>query len=169
MTSNDPLPRAYFLFFAVVEPVLTYIGAAYAALTPVEYFVALFPPSLKRPPLASALHPASVMATRQLGSCFFLFALFGSVLLPTIRGSLRDQPEKLDQVCRAYLGCLALADLTHIGFTLYDLGFEGSTSPSTWNQLVVGNVVITVGLFIVRMLWFAGVARSRAGVKRKGA
>ncbi|GAA5912758.1 uncharacterized protein JCM6883_006224 [Sporobolomyces salmoneus] len=157
----DPLPTPYFLFFSVVEPFLTYLGAAYAVFTPVEYFVALYPPLLKAPPVGSKVHPASVMATRQLGSCFFLFALMGSIMLPRVRNLLKDQPRVLESFVQAYLGCLALADLTHIGFTLYDLGLEGTLKPSIWNQLVFGNVVITLGLFVVRMMWFAGVARSK--------
>jgi hypothetical protein len=51
--------------------------------------------------------------------------------------------------------------LQHIGFTLYDLGSRGALQPLThWNQLVVGNVVITIGLFVVRMMWFHKVGRA---------
>ncbi|GAA5886856.1 hypothetical protein JCM16303_006735 [Sporobolomyces ruberrimus] len=158
---NDPLPRPYFLFFSLVEPLLTYIGSIYATLSPSTYFTSLYPPSLYPPPLVHAIHPASIMATRQLGSCFFLFALMGSIMLPRVRNVLNDKPKEFESFIEAYLACLALADLTHIGFTLYDLGFEGATQPLThWNQLVVGNVVITIGLFLVRMMWFAGIARS---------
>jgi hypothetical protein len=105
-------------------------------------------------------------------------------MLPRVRNVLNDKPKEFESFIEAYLACLALADLTvrtpifsfpasfpvsadveslsqHIGFTLYDLGFEGATQPLThWNQLVVGNVVITIGLFLVRMMWFAGIARS---------
>ena len=52
------------------------------------------------------------MAVRQLGSCFFLFALMACVLLPAMQRTLRSQPEELEQLVRAYLMCLAAADLT---------------------------------------------------------
>ncbi|GAA5926123.1 uncharacterized protein JCM15063_000191 [Sporobolomyces koalae] len=157
---SDPLPRPYFLFFSILEPALTYIGAAYAVLTPSSYFSDLFPLSLA-PRALVPLHPAAVMATRQLGSCFFLFALMGSFLLPRMRTVLKAHPHQLERLVETYLACLAAADLTHIGFTLFDLGFEGSSKPFVhWNQLVIGNVVITIGLFVVRMMWFAKVGRS---------
>lgn len=54
-----------------------------------------------------------------------------------------------------------MADLTHIAFTFYDLGLEGTIDFKGWNTLVVGNCVITAGLFVVRLLWFVGVARGR--------
>ncbi|GAA5992493.1 hypothetical protein JCM5350_003495 [Sporobolomyces pararoseus] len=160
-SSSSPLPTPYFVFFSLVEPLLTYIGAAYAIFTPTEYFVSLFPPSLRPPPVLASIHPASIMATRQLGSCYFLFALMGSVMLPRVNSVLKDKPKELEKFVEAYLGCLALADLTHIGFTLYDLGAEGTFKPHLhWHQLVLGNVVITAGLFVVRMLWFARIARA---------
>lgn len=52
------------------------------------------------------------MATRQLGSCFFLFALFGSVLLPRMRTVLHADARSFELFVETYLACLALADLT---------------------------------------------------------
>ncbi|GAA6061090.1 hypothetical protein JCM10212_006291 [Sporobolomyces blumeae] len=165
LASDDPLPRPYFYFFSIVEPLLTYIGAIYAIVTPTPYFVSLFPASILPAPVVKAIHPASIMATRQLGSCFFLFALMGSVMVPRVRTVLKSRPVELEEFVEAYLFCLAAADLTHIGFTLYDLGYDGATKPFVhWNQLVVGNVLITTGLFVVRMLWFAGIGRASSKV-----
>ncbi|BGO93698.1 hypothetical protein NBRC10512_006579 [Rhodotorula toruloides] len=170
-SSFDPLPSPYFLFFSILEPLLTFAGAAYAIFTPLPYYIALYPPSLLAPPTAKSTHVAATMIVRQLGSCFFLFAMMGCVLLPAMRRTLKDRPEELELLVRAYLTCLAAADLTHIGFTLFDLGVEGSLAPSGWNALVWGNVGITSVLFLVRMLWMAGVSRGstrRAGAVRKG-
>ncbi|BGP26530.1 hypothetical protein JCM10295v2_005483 [Rhodotorula toruloides] len=155
----DPLPSPYFLFFSVVEPLFTFAGAAYAIFTPLPYYVALYPASLLAPPNPKTTHVAATMVVRQLGSCFFLFALMGCVLLPAMRRMLKDRPAELETLVQAYLTCLAAADLTHIGFTLFDLGLEGSVAPSGWNALVWGNAGITSVLFLVRMLWMAGVAR----------
>ncbi|GAA5913429.1 hypothetical protein JCM6882_001959 [Rhodosporidiobolus microsporus] len=171
----DPLPRPYFLFFTLLEPFLTILGSLYATFLPRTYFSSLFPSSLTalddKPslPLPVPLHPAAEMATRQLGSCFFLFAIMGAVMLPVVEKSLRDGKEReMERIVRAYLGCLAAADLTHMGFTLYDLGFTGAVSPlQHWNSLVWGNVGITAVLFAVRVLWFAGVGRGRKEVKKE--
>lgn len=108
----DPLPAPYFLFFSVLEPLLTFAGAGYAIFTPLPYYIALYPPSLLAPPTAKATHVAAIMAVRQLGSCFFLFALMGCVLLPAMRRTLEDRPTELETLVQAYLACLAAADLT---------------------------------------------------------
>jgi hypothetical protein len=55
---------------------------------------------------------------------------------------------------RTFFGILAFFDITHIGLTLADLGRRGALDPLRWNQLVVGNVVITLGLFVWRSAWF---------------
>ena len=66
---------------------------------------------------------------------------------------------------RAYLLCLAAADLTHIGFTLFDIylagGMAAVSDVARWNQLVWGNVGITTVLFAWRCAWLAGVGRSQ--------
>ncbi|KWU46044.1 hypothetical protein RHOSPDRAFT_32524 [Rhodotorula sp. JG-1b] len=125
----DPLPSAYYVFFAVVEPLLTFVGAARAYFDSAQYFVELYPQKRAVAPELQTLHPAAAMAVRQLGSCFFLFALMACVLLPAMQRTLRSQPEELEQLVRAYLMCLAAADLTHIGATLWDLGLDGTISP----------------------------------------
>ncbi|GAA5961949.1 hypothetical protein JCM8115_001623 [Rhodotorula mucilaginosa] len=161
---RDPLPSAYYVFFAVVEPLLTFAGAARAYFDSAQYFVELYPPKLAvaPPPQLATLHPAAAMAVRQLGSCFFLFALMACVLLPAMRRTLKSRPEELEQLVRAYLACLAAADLTHIGATLWDLGLDGARDIAAWNVLVWGNVGITAVLFTVRMMWFTGIARGSA-------
>ncbi|GAA5832803.1 hypothetical protein JCM11251_005770 [Rhodosporidiobolus azoricus] len=153
----DPLPRPYFLFFTLVEPFLTILGSLYAIFLPHTYYPSLHP-SFAAPPTS----PPAIMAIRQLGSCFFLFALFGAVLVPIVTKQLtgKGMDRELETIVKAYLGCLAAADVTHVLFTLYDLGRLASFSPFThWNSLVWGNVGITAGLFAVRMMWFAAVGR----------
>ncbi|POY71622.1 hypothetical protein BMF94_5315 [Rhodotorula taiwanensis] len=164
---SDPLPKAYYLFFAVIEPLLTFAGAGRAYFDSARYFVELYPEDLVIAPKLASLHPAALMAVRQLGSCFFLFAMMACVLLPAMRRTLKNQPKELEQLVRAYLFCLAAADLTHIGATLYDLGPEGATRLGSWNVLTWGNVGITVVLFAWRMCWIAGVGRSRLPNSKK--
>lgn len=62
------------------------------------------------------------------------------------------------------------SDCTHIGFTFFDLGYEGTKDYQNWNTLVVGNCLITALLFVVRLCWFAGIARGSStggGMKKK--
>ncbi|GAA6048814.1 hypothetical protein JCM3770_003635 [Rhodotorula araucariae] len=169
--SRDPFPTPYFLFFAVVEPLLTIAGAAKAVLFPAYFHSTLFPLTLGVPPLdPTAAHAATVMAVRQLGNTYGLLALVAAVLLPTIRRNLAGRPVELEAILRAYLGCLAFADVTHIALTLFDLGREGTLAPFRhWNTLVWGNVGVTAGLFAVRCLWLSGVGRGWARAKARAA
>ncbi|GAA6012309.1 hypothetical protein JCM10207_002797 [Rhodosporidiobolus poonsookiae] len=166
-----PLPTPYYLFFTLLEPVLTLIGAWLAISSPSSYFLSLYPPNVLPPAFSAVkeadLHPAAPMQTRQLGSCFFLFALMGLVVLPRVERVLRSRPAEMEKIVKAYLGCLAAADLTHIGFTLLDLPPSARFAVSHWNQLVWGNVAITAGLFVVRGMWFAGVGRASGGKERR--
>ncbi|TNY21153.1 hypothetical protein DMC30DRAFT_446386 [Rhodotorula diobovata] len=160
---SHPFPRPYFVFFAGVEPFLTIIGAAKAVIWPAHFHSTLIPTSLAPPLVPKAAHAATVMAVRQLGNTYGLLALVAAVVLPTMRRTLADKPADLEACLRAYLGCLAFADVTHIALTLFDLGLEGAVHPFThWNQLVWGNVGITTCLFVVRSLWFLGIGRSSA-------
>lgn len=72
---SDPLPKAYYLSFAVIEPLLTFAGAGRAYFDSARYFVELYPEDLAIAPKLASLHPAAPMAVRQLGSCFFMFAM----------------------------------------------------------------------------------------------
>lgn len=90
---------------------------------------------------------------------FFLLALIASIFVRTLKYQLASHPYQLERCFASYLLCLAIADLTHIGFTLYDLGSTNAFKLSDWNMLIWGNVGITTGLFVVRSLWFLGVGR----------
>lgn len=46
-----------------------------------------------------------------------------------------------------------------------------ASNPSSWNPLLAGNVLATIGLFVARSLWMAGVGRRRStkgGAASKG-
>ncbi|GAA5840569.1 hypothetical protein JCM9279_007367 [Rhodotorula babjevae] len=163
----DPFPTPYFLFFAGVEPILTIIGALKAVLYPAHFHSTLVPATLAPLLEPKTAHAASIMAVRQLGNTYGLLALVAAVVLPTMRRTLAGRPAELEVCLRAYLAVLAFADVTHIGFTLFDLGLEGSLHPlEHWNQLVWGNVGITSCLFAVRALWLLGVGRWSASASK---
>jgi len=53
----------------LVRRALTLGGVAYAVFKPVEYHQGLIPPSVVAPQAGKEVHPSTVMAVRQLGSC----------------------------------------------------------------------------------------------------
>lgn len=108
----DPFPAPYFLFFAGVEPFLTIIGALKAVLFPAHFHSTLVPASLAPLLEPKTAHAASIMAVRQLGNTYGLLALVASVVLPTMRHTLAGRPAELEACLRAYLVCLAVADVT---------------------------------------------------------
>ncbi|KAM0790580.1 hypothetical protein ACM66B_004447 [Microbotryomycetes sp. NB124-2] len=186
MAHSSVLPKPYRLFFTVMEPALTVGGVVYSVLTPRQYLQDLVPKAVAGTRMREVIKESqsAVMAVRQLGSCFFLLALLASIhfrsictqfdpnssvdAITNLKDDRRRQTTEQDQVRKqqkfetvveSYLFCLALADLTHIGFTLYDLGSLFAFNPSSWTTLVWGNVGITTGLFVVRSMWFAKVGR----------
>ena len=137
-------------------------GVIFAVFDPLKYHKDLIPISVARTPVD--VHPASLMAVRQLGSCFFLLALFATFLLRAIHRNLSSQPVLLERLIASYLWCLATADVTHMQdnsaqktmfetdsglkysvFTFFDLGLSGTMNWQGWNLLVWGNCGITSG------------------------
>ncbi len=47
-------------------------------------------------------------------------------------------------VIRNYLIALWVADIGHVGLTLYALGWDGSLDVANWNPMTWGNVAVTV-------------------------
>ena len=81
--SFDPFPTPYRLFFTVVEPAVTLGGVVYAVFSPLEYHQNLIPPTTA--PIPLDVHPASIMAVRQLGSCPFAVPLSSNRALTITR------------------------------------------------------------------------------------
>lgn len=98
---------------------LTVGGVIYAVFKPVEYHQGLIPPSVVAPELAERVHPSTIMAVRQLGSCksiaiqssvfrlrlmlkfvlgFLLLALLASVFLRRTANVLRARPAELEAI-----------------------------------------------------------------------
>jgi len=165
-SSYDAFPPFFYYFFCYVEPFLTYAGSFSAVWDPAKYYHDLVPLTLAPEVDPQDVHTAGKMAIRQLGSCFFLFATIAFFFIRPMSGLLRNQPSLLYSLIASYLFSLAAADLTHIFFTMYDLGYEGTVDVSNWNLLVWGNIGITTGLFVTRMSWFLVVGREKANRER---
>jgi len=99
------------------------------------------------------------MLAGNLGSCFLLLVMISFSLFPIFKHHLGSSPRLQQKVIRALLIPLAVADIVHIALTLYPLPLDLVLNPVKWTTLIWGNVGITFGLFIVRMLWIAGAGR----------
>lgn len=79
---------------------------------------------------------SNLLVAQQLGNCYLLAFLVAVAVLYTTT----EIP-----VVRNYLIALWLADISHVGLTLYALGYEKSIALGSWNSMTWGNVGITVG------------------------
>ncbi|CAO1631213.1 unnamed protein product [Sympodiomycopsis kandeliae] len=116
------------------------------------------------------------MGLAQLGSCYLLLAMLSAFMFPTVRKHLlqskQPNPAAAEKIISATLLALGIADWIHIGITLHflppvDWSLEAfkqklivlTTQPRAWNGLLFGNIVVTLLLFVMRSLWFAGAGR----------
>lgn len=95
---------------------------------------------------AQNVQPAPLIATansrliaQQLGNCYGLLGLVGLSVLNTSTEIA---------VVRNYLKALWVADITHMFWTCYALGWEHSVSIRDWDAMLWGNVGATVSLVI---------------------
>lgn len=80
---------------------------------------------------------SNLLVAQQLGNCYFLAFLIALAVLYTTTELA---------VVRNYLKALWIADITHVGLTLYSLGYERSVAVHEWNAMAWGNVGVTVRL-----------------------
>ena len=59
------------------------------------------------------------------------------------------------RVVKAYIVCLAIADIGHLGATFAELGSEGY-NVAAYNGMAWGNIGATIVLFVTRISWLAG-------------
>lgn len=78
-----------------------------------------------------------LLVAQQLGNCYFLAFLIALAVLYTTTELA---------VVRNYLKALWIADITHVGLTLYALGYDRSIAVADWNAMAWGNVGVTVSL-----------------------
>ncbi|PWN25100.1 hypothetical protein BDZ90DRAFT_281701 [Jaminaea rosea] len=196
MSQLTPLPAPWYIFFGLLEPVSTLAGAYFALLDTDGFYRDLIPLEMKGSAaafvkgvvgeatggalLSGKPSDEARMGLAQLGSCYLLLALVSLFLFSTLRSfSPNSLPRStMELIIRNYLAALAIADLVHIGVTLFFLPPVGRkdgrfwfalvSQPQRWNGLLAGNVLATLGLFTARSMWFLGVGRgSPAGGEKK--
>jgi hypothetical protein len=80
---------------------------------------------------------SNLLVAQQLGNCYFLAFLVALAVLYTTTELA---------VVRNYLKALWIADITHVGLTMYALGYDRSVDVAGWNAMTWGNVGVTVSL-----------------------
>lgn len=83
----------------------------------------------------------------QLGNLYGLCALIGLVVF-----NLSTEP----RVIKAYIICLAIADVGHILPTVMVLGKDRALDVQSWNAMAWGNIGITLMLFLTRVTYLMG-------------
>lgn len=109
------------------------------------------------------LDARSTMAIWQLANCYFLLGLISSLVFRAVRDALPHDAVAQEKIVRASLTALAIADVSHVGLSLYGLPAEIRADPLSWNPMTHGNVTFTTFLFAVRVAWLLGIGRRTYG------
>ncbi|RAK96545.1 uncharacterized protein BO80DRAFT_416498 [Aspergillus ibericus CBS 121593] len=154
------LPPIPYLIFGILEPISLLSGTIYPHLSPTSFIISQIPTN---PDPTSTITPSSLSLAYQLSNIYFLLAILGICLLHTT-----SEP----RVIKYYLGCLAVADVTHILAVGWGMGKQRFVDWGGWNALTWGNVGVTGGLFVFRVLvlggGLGGVSGGRGKKKGKG-
>ncbi len=148
------LPLLYRLFFLLIEPLATLLGAYFAFFDQETYLnlthTSSYPASI---PLGTSI----VMS--QLGNMYFAFALSEALILRST-SDLR--------VWKAVIFCLLVADAGHL-YTVRVLGPEIFWSISEWNAIDWGNIGYVYIAASLRIAFLLGVGFKQNSAKARKA
>ena len=94
------------------------------------------------------LTSTSQVLALQLGNCYGLLGLIGLGILYYTNEAI---------VVRNYLIACAIGDIGHLVSTYWVIGYGSFVDVKGWNALAWGNIGASAFLFVVRILYFAGV------------
>lgn len=141
------LPLAYRLFFLVIEPIATLVGAYYAFYRPEEYL------QLTHAETALPVTPLGTkVALSQLANLYLAFALNEAIVLRST-SDLR--------VWKALLFGLLVADFGHL-YTVRALGIRVYYNVWSWNAIDWGNVAFVYCGAAMRISFLTGVGMGNA-------
>ncbi|KAF4309597.1 hypothetical protein GTA08_BOTSDO02230 [Botryosphaeria dothidea] len=144
MASSLPaFPRFVFTIFEPISLVAGFLGP----LVSPQFFAASQLATSKDAAEAHVLSPTEHVLALQLGNAYLLLGMLGVFILNTTL----DPP-----TVKAYLAALWLGDIGHVAITAWGLGLQGTLNFFNWNAVTWGNIGVTVGLFIIRSLYFLG-------------
>lgn len=163
-TSDFMLPKAYSLFFLIIEPISALVGAFYTCFKPLDYLQLTHAASA--PYSTSSIPLSTNVVLTQLGNLYLLFALNEALVLRST-SDLR--------VWKTVLFGLLLADFGHL-YSVSALGSDVYWKVTTWNAMDWGNVGFVYAGATMRMAFLCGVglntrsgqeAAAKAAIKRK--
>lgn len=155
-TTGVSLPFAYRLFFLLIEPLATAVGAFYAFFRPDEYLHLTHAASAPSGPVPLGTE----IALSQLGNLYLAFALSEAVVLRST-ADLR--------VWRAFLFVLLLADFGHL-YTVRAHGLSIYYDVFSWNAIDWGNIPYVYFAAAVRIAFLSGFGlKSKAPATKKRA
>lgn len=148
--SGFTLPLPYRLFFLLVEPVATLLGAYFAHFGQSRYLELTHAASAPSPiPLGTSV------AMSQLANLYFAFAMIEALVLRST-SDLR--------VWKTLLFCLLVADFGHL-YTVWSLGPQIYWSVLDWNPIDWGNIPFVYLGASMRVAFLAGVGFGSKGKK----
>ncbi|KAG9238175.1 hypothetical protein BJ875DRAFT_437747 [Amylocarpus encephaloides] len=143
MPPSFALPAFYSLFFLVIEPISTLVGAYFAHFQPATYLTLTTPLS----PSEGELPQSTVIVLTQLANLYLLFALNEAVVLRST-SDLR--------VWKTVLLGFLIADFGHL-YSVNALGFDVYWNVLEWNAMAWGNVGFVYAGACTRICFLAGV------------
>ncbi|WVR03368.1 hypothetical protein IAU60_000359 [Kwoniella sp. DSM 27419] len=156
------LPKSYYYFFWLAEPILTIAGGLSAIIRPREFANDLLSQRVERSTWDIGRSSRGQILAGELGSCFMLLAMISLSLVYLFKKHLDDRPAVLEKMVKGLLVPLAIADLLHIAVTFLPLPISHIRSPRDWSHVLHCTIWITSTLFIVRVSWLLGIGRPSA-------
>lgn len=144
------LPLPYRLFFLLIEPIATLVGAYFAHFDQPKYLELSHATSAPSPvPLGTSI------AMSQLANLYFAFAISEALVLRST-SDLR--------VWKTVLFCLLVADIGHL-YTVRVLGPQIYWSVSEWNAIDWGNIAFVYLGASMRIAFLVGIGFGSKGKK----
>ncbi|KAL6702644.1 hypothetical protein ACN47E_001267 [Coniothyrium glycines] len=146
MTLGTNLPVWPAIVFAYFEPVTTVIGFWAAVSDPTSFITRQLPSSYTT--VTDVMPRTSIILAYSLGSIFLLLAALNILCLVISRDA---------RVSRYYLVLLASADIGHMYANYKGMGPEVFWDFRNYNEMMIGNIWITLFLFVNRVGTLAGI------------
>ncbi len=139
-----PIPRFVFTIFEPVALIAGWLSPTFST----EHFVnSQLPSASSSSAWAAPTWPTTHVLALQLGNVYGLLAMIGV-------GILYQTTEP--KVVRNFLVACAVADVGHLYVTCAVMGGKGFLDVGHWNAMAWGNIGITAGLLVTRVLYLVG-------------
>ncbi|OAL43669.1 hypothetical protein IQ07DRAFT_579950 [Pyrenochaeta sp. DS3sAY3a] len=146
MALGTLLPAWPALVFAYLEPISLVLGLHAAYSDPISFITKQLPSSFTTP--SPPIPASAILLSYTLGSLFLVLFLFSILCTLCARDS---------HVTKWYLVILACGDIAHLYANYRGMGREVFFGFGQYNEVMVGNVWVTVFLWVNRVATLGGV------------